>query len=194
MRVKKLIGRLYLWLFRWRREGGPPPLDRYVLVLSPHTSNWDFPNMLAFAWAFGLRDIRWVGKHTLFRFPLGLFMRWAGGLPVDRTAAHDTVTQLAEQFASRERLILGVAPSGTRKYRDHWKSGFYHVALAAGVPIVLAYLDYGQRRGGIGPPIELTGDVAADMDRVRTFYADKQGRDPERVSRIRLQIEDREAD
>lgn len=145
--------------------------------------------MLAIAWVYGIR-VSWMGKHTLFRRPFGPVMRSLGGIAVDRRAPHGVVGQMAEIFADREQLILAVPPEGTRKRVEHWKSGFYEIARAADVPIAAGFLDYRRRRGGIGPLIRPTGDVAADMDDIREFYADKTGRHPERFAVPRLRAED----
>lgn len=135
----------------------------------------------------------WVGKHTLFRAPFGWVMRALGGIPVERSAAHHMVEQLASEFAARPSLALAMPPEGTRSLAPHWKSGFYHVATTAHVPIALGYLDYARKEGGIGAPIAASGDLRADMDRIRAFYAGKAGRHPELQGPIRLPAEDEPA-
>lgn len=160
-----------------------------MLIAAPHTSNWDLAYLLAFAELFGVR-VSWLGKHTLFRPPLGFLMRRAGGIPVVRHQRGALVEQAAQLFAERDELALVVPAEGTRSAAAHWKSGFYHIARSAGVPIVCGYLDYARRRGGFGPTIVPTGDVAADMDRVRAFYADKTARYPEKFGPVRLREED----
>lgn len=139
--------------------------------------------------AFGVR-LSWAGKSTLFRGPLGWIARRLGGIAVDRTAPQDLVSQLVASFRSREKLGLVIAPSGTRSRTDYWKSGFYHLARAANVPVVLAVLDYGKKEGGFGPTIHVTGDVRADMDRIRAFYAGATPRRPENLGPIRLRSEE----
>jgi 1-acyl-sn-glycerol-3-phosphate acyltransferase len=186
--VKKLIGRAYLNLLGWRSLGGAPRLRKYVLVAAPHTSNWDFPLLLAFSWVHDVR-VSWLGKHTLFRGPMGWFFRATGGIPVDRRAAQGVVASVAAAFRDADRLIVAISPEGSRSHREHWKSGFYHVARTANVPIVLGVLDYGRREGGFGPVIEPSGDVHADMDRIREFYADKQGKRPAQFGPVRLREE-----
>jgi len=183
------MGRLYLWLGGWRHIGVLPTMDRCVLVAAPHTSAWDLPAMLAFAWVRGVSP-RWMGKHTLFAGWKGAFLRWTGGIPVDRGSPHQVVSQLAEIFGRSDRLMLVVPVEGTRAYRDHWKSGFYHIASQAQVPIVLTVLDWGRKEGGFGPTIWPGGDVARDMDRIRAFYAGRHGKWPERCGRIHLREED----
>lgn len=168
----------------WTLRMEDPLTDRYVLAVAPHTSNWDFPLGLLVAWALEL-DANWMGKHTLFRGPMGTVMRSIGGIPVDRGAASDIVEQLADRFATSDHLVLGVAPEGTRGATDHWKTGFWRIARAADVPIVLAYLDYGRREVGIGGAFMPTDDQAADFARIAAFYAGKQGLKPENAGTIR---------
>lgn len=183
------LGRNGLRLAGWRVEEPAPQAPKYVLLAAPHTSNWDFVVMMAAGMALGVWP-HWVGKHTLFAPPLGWFARRLRGIPVDRRAAANMVEQLAAQFAGRDRLVLAMPPEGTRGRALHWKSGFYHVALAAGVPVALGYVDFGRKVAAIGPLLQPCGDMRADMDRIRAFYADKTGRHPERQGPIRLKAED----
>jgi 1-acyl-sn-glycerol-3-phosphate acyltransferase len=187
----RFIANLLLRLGGWRAEGAPPATDKYVLIAAPHTSNWDFVWTLALAGHYGIR-IRWVGKHTLFRFPFGWFMRALGGIPVRRDKRQSFVNQMAELFDRDGPLCLVVAVEGTRGYAPHWKSGFYHIARTARVPILMGYLDYGRMRGGFGPLVEPTGELHRDMNSFRAFYADKVGKFPQRSSPIRL-VEEVEA-
>ena len=173
--MKKLIGRVALWLGGWEIDGAPPTAPRYVLIAFPHTSNWDFIWVLAFAWAMDV-EISWMGKEEIFRWPFGGFMRRLGGIPVRRKARANQVDQLVERFRNAERLALVVPAEGTRHWVPRWKSGFYHIARAAGVPVVLSFLDYGRKVGGFGPALRLTGDVRRDMDVVRAFYAPMRGK------------------
>ena len=180
------LGRLWMWWFGWNVIGAPPQnTKKAILIACPHTTNWDLPFMLAAAFVYRL-DVSWLGKHTLFRPPLGWLLRWLGGVPVDRRAPSGAVQQVANHIAKAERIALAVPPSGTRSKREHWKSGFYWMAHSAGVPIMLAYLDYQKKEAGIGPTIPVTGDVKKDMDIIRAFYADKQGLYPELKTTIRL--------
>jgi 1-acyl-sn-glycerol-3-phosphate acyltransferase len=165
-----------------------PASPRFVLIAAPHTSNWDLAYLLALAESFDLR-VSWLGKHTLFYPPLGFVMRRVGGIPVVRHQRGQLVAQATKLFAERETLALVVPAEGTRSRAEHWKSGFYHIARSAGVPIVCGYLDYARRRGGFGLTLDATGDVRADMDRIRAFYADKVGRYPEKFGPVRLQEE-----
>jgi 1-acyl-sn-glycerol-3-phosphate acyltransferase len=172
----------------WQPGGRRPAPRKYVLIAAPHTSNWDLPYLLAFAVVFDVR-ITWMGKHTLFRGPMGWIMRWLGGIPIRRDRSADRVQQMARAIEAADSMALVVATEGTRSYTAHWKSGFYHIARTAGVPIVLSYLDYARRRGGFGPELMPSGDIREDMDEIRAFYADKQGRYPEKVGEVRLKEE-----
>jgi len=175
-----------LRLTGWELAGRAPDVARCVVIFAPHTSNWDFPILLLVRWAFGMR-VHYLGKHTLFRAPFGWFFRLTGGIPVDRTEPHQLVLRTAQRFAERDELWLAIAPEGTRQRTDHWKSGFYHLALAARVPVLLAFIDARRRQCGLGPLIELSGDVERDLERLRSFYADKQGIRPELTSELRFQ-------
>ena len=186
--LKRWIGRTYLRAFGWREEGERPRAPTYVLIAAPHTSNWDLPFTLALSYVYDV-PIRWAGKHTLFRFPFGLPMRMLGGIPIRRHARENRVTQLASLFSQRPDLVLTVPAEGTRSRVEHWKSGFYRIALAADVPIVCGYLDYARKRGGFGLELHPTGDVTADMDQIRAFYADKVGKYPELFGPVRLREE-----
>ena len=186
--MKRRVARAVLWVFRWRLEGRRPDLDRYVLIAAPHTSNWDFVWMMTMALALDMK-IAWLGKHTLFDGPAGILLRKLGGIPVVRDSGGEYVRRLAERFAAVKQLALVVPPEGTRGKTDCWRSGFYRIAAAAGVPVVLSYLDFGQRRGGIGPSVELTGNLRADMDTIRSFYDGMTGKYPQRSGPIRLKGE-----
>ncbi len=188
-RLARGVGALYLRLAGWRVEGCLPDFAKGVLIAAPHTSNWDLPFMLAIAYVLGLRP-SWLGKRELFRWPFGWLMRWLGGVPVDRRASQNLVQQAIDRFASAQRLFLVVPPSGTRRRATHWKSGFYHIARGAGVPIICTFLDYRRKVGGIGPVLRPSGDVRADMRTIRGFYADIVGRYPALATPVRLREED----
>jgi 1-acyl-sn-glycerol-3-phosphate acyltransferase len=188
--VARTLGRVYLRLVGWRVDGEMAAgVDAAVVVAAPHTSNWDMPLMLAVAFTLGFRP-RWLGKHQMFRRPFGGFMRWLGGIPVNRSSPHGLVDQTVAAFAASGGLMLVIPPSGTRAKRAYWKSGFYHIARQARVPIVLSYLDYRRRVGGIGPVLVPSGDLAADMDVVRAFYATVTPRHPAQAASVRLVEED----
>jgi 1-acyl-sn-glycerol-3-phosphate acyltransferase len=181
--------RLLLRAFGWRLEGPLPAEPKFVLIAAPHTSNWDLVLMLLCSLSYGMWP-SWVGKHTLFRAPLGWLLRLLGGIPIDRRSRGNRVEQLAALFATRGRLVLAIPPEGSRSSHTHWRSGFYWVAHTANVPVCLSFLDWGRRQAGLGPLLRLTGDLSADMDLVRTFYAGKTGRFPGMQGPIRLEGED----
>ncbi len=186
--MKRWLGGLYLRLTGWKLLGGPPPAKKCVIVAAPHTSNWDVPAMLAMSYVLGIR-ISWVGKHTLFTWPLGYLMRALGGVPVDRRSRHNAVEQLAAEFSRRAELYLVVPPEGTRGRAEYWKTGFYYIAVEAGVPIVLGLLDFGKHEGGLFKVIHPSGDIRADMDLIRAFYTGVSGRNPECFGPVRLKEE-----
>jgi 1-acyl-sn-glycerol-3-phosphate acyltransferase len=161
---------------------------KFVLIAAPHTSNWDFPFMLATAYAMRVR-ISWFGKHTLFLPPWGWLMRKLGGIPVDRRAPQSLVSQMAERFRSSGELVLAVPPEGTRGKVDVWKSGFYRIASESGVPIGLGYLDYERKLCGLGMFVMPSGNVKEDMDKIRGFYQSIRGKYPELESEPRLREE-----
>lgn len=187
--MMKALANLLLRIGGWRVEGEPPAARKYVLIAAPHTSNWDFIWVLSFGFHYGIK-IRWVGKHTLFRWPYGWFMRMLGGVSVRRDRRQNFVKQMADALVAADSMCLVVPVEGTRGYVDHWKSGFYHIARTAGVPIVMSFLDYSRKVGGIGPTLEPTGNIRRDMDILRAFYAGKIGKVPANTSAIRLAEEE----
>jgi 1-acyl-sn-glycerol-3-phosphate acyltransferase len=186
--VKKLIAGMYLRLLGWRVVGTKPDFPKVVIALAPHTSNWDLPIGLAISFVLGVK-LSWLGKRTLFRRPFGSFMRWLGGIPIDRSSPQNTVERLAIRFAESDALALAIPVEGTRGYRDYWKSGFFYIAERADVPIVLAFLDYPRRVGGLGPIVDPRDGIEVVMGQNREFYRDKLGRYPENVGRVRLRDE-----
>src|SRR5262245_13591083 len=183
--MRQWLANTLLKVFGWRAERDLTDLPKCVLVVAPHTSNWDFPVMLALATALRIKAT-WMGKHTLFRPPLGWIMRWLGGLPINRSARNNVVEQAIQSFRKRDRLVLAILPEGTRKRTSYWKSGFYHIAVGAQVPIALGYADYRRKVGGIGPVFMPSGDVEADMALIRDFYSGMTGKRPDQFSEIRL--------
>ncbi len=161
----------------WRVEGAlPPEAARSVFIAAPHTSNWDLPYTLMCAFVLGL-DIRWMGKASLFRFPFGPVMRWLGGIAVRREQSNNLVAASAQALTeARGPLQLVVPPEGTRGKTRRWKTGFYFIAQQARVPIILAYMDYTDKRAGLGPVFVPTGDVDADMAQIKRFYAPIRGK------------------
>jgi len=174
-----------LRLFGWRVVLAQPVPQKCVVVFYPHTSNWDFAVGLLAKWVTGV-DFRWIGKHTLFATPMGRwFLRW-GGIPVDRGDAAGFVEQIAAMYAAQDDFQVVITPEGTRGRTEHWKSGFYRVALAARVPVGLAFIDLSTRRVGIGRWLDLEGDEERDLAAIRAFYADKRGWNPTQAGPIRF--------
>jgi 1-acyl-sn-glycerol-3-phosphate acyltransferase len=154
---------------RWRIAGDIPDLPKMVLIVAPHSSNWDFIVGVAAKAAMRLR-VRFLGKNGLFRFPLGILMRYLGGIPVDRSAANDVVTSVVSQFDRRQRMLLAIAPEGTRKPVDRWRTGFYHIARGAGAPILPIAFDWGSKTIRIGELFLPTGDLDADLYALRQRF------------------------
>ena len=186
--VKLMLGRTWLKITGWKYEGNLPATGKYILICEPHTSNWDFIYLLAAMFVDRIK-VSWLGKHTLFKKPFGTIMKWLGGIPIDRRSTHGVVEQIADHFAANENLMIALAPSGTRAKRDHWKSGFYHMAHTAQVPLLLGYVDFPTKTVGTGPLIVLSGDFKQDMDVIREFYAEIRGDHPELESDIILKEE-----
>lgn len=171
-----LLSRIVQWLLvrlyrhrGYRIEGGHPGVSRCVITGAPHTSNWDFIFVLGAVEQLGLKPA-FIGKHTLFKWPMTRFMRDMGGIAVDRGKTKNFVEQVVSAFERTEELALVVAPEGSRGSDGVWRSGFYHIAAGAGVPIVPAWVDQENRRGGIGEPIWPSGDYHADLARIAEFY------------------------
>jgi 1-acyl-sn-glycerol-3-phosphate acyltransferase len=186
--MRVVLARIVLRLARYRVTGTPPVGETCVLVAAPHTSNWDFPLMLAMAWRSGLSPV-WLGKQEMFRWPFGALFRALGGIEVDRDRPAGIVDRLAERARSGHVSAIVVPPEGTRSTGEFWKSGFRRIAIDARIPIVLSYLDGATRRGGFGPSFHPSDDVVADMDVIREFYADKHGVRPGRFTTPRLREE-----
>lgn len=183
--LRRLLARVYWLCSRWRLRSEPAPARPTVLIGAPHTSNWDFVLMLAIAWRLGI-PVRWLGKASLFAGWRGPVMRGLGGIAVQRDDASRVVDEVVARVRAGEVFGLVVTPDGTRGGNAHWKSGFYRIAREAGMPVTLGYVDRTTMTTGLGPTIELTGDVAADMGRIRAFYADKAGLRPDRRTEPRL--------
>lgn len=179
------VGRLYYRLTGWKLVGEMPDVPKSVIVVAPHTSNWDFMVFMMGSFVLGIRG-QWLGKHTLFIGPLGWLFRKFGGIPLDRSSKHDLVSQAVTALKESPQMNLVLSPEGTRKKSDHWKSGFYYFALGAQVPILLAYADYRTKTAGIGATIWPTGDVEADLANIRAFYQGITPRHPGQESDIRF--------
>lgn len=177
-RLTRILGRLVLGMGGIRWVGPLPNLKKFVMIGAPHTSNWDFVYGMALLMALGVR-VNWIGKHTIFRPPFGGIMRWLGGVPVDRERTAGLVEQVCEAMAAADKMIIGLAPEGTRKPVDRWKSGFYRIAVGAGVPIVIGVIDFGNRELRADAVFEPTGDADADMAAIREHYRGVKGKRPD---------------
>ena len=172
----------------WRLSGEPPDLRKYLIVFGPHTCNWDLLLGLLTKAGFGLKA-SWLAKEAIFRWPIAGLLRRLGGIPVRRNQREGLVGQVVAAYAAADSLIVGMTPEGTRSLTRYWKSGFYHIALGARIPIVLASIDRPTRRIALGPTLQLSGDPHRDMEAIRFYYANVQGIHPEKASPVRLREE-----
>lgn len=176
-RWHRLLAPAAKWLLRrwgWRLVGELPDAPRYVIIAAPHTSNWDFVLMVLAVFEAGI-GLHWMGKHSLFRGPFGRLMRWLGGIAIDRRRAGNAVAAMVEKFRQREKLVLVITPEGTRSRVERWKTGFYHIAHAADVPIMLVYVDGRKRELGLGPLYHPSGDIERDLPEIQRYYAGFEG-------------------
>ena len=171
----------------WRFEGALPDVPKFVIIVAPHTSNWDFPVGVMAYFSIGFR-ISFLAKHSVFGWPWGVFMRWLGGIPVERSVSRDRVSESIAAFNGSDQLILVIAPEGTRKLVPRWKTGFYHVAHGAQVPIVPIYFDFETRMIGIREPFHTTGDIARDLAEIELFFRDRKGKNPEDFQPVALPV------
>lgn len=174
--LSRLVRRVLVAIYRWRGwsvEGGHPGIDKFIITGAPHTSNWDFVFFIGVADSIGIRP-SFVGKHTLFRWPMKRFMRDMGGISVDRSRrGSNNVEQVAQAFSAADTMALVMAPEGSRSGTGEWRTGVWHMARAAGVPIVPAWVDHRTMKGGIGTPVWPTDDIGADLSRIAAFYLSK---------------------
>ena len=181
--VLRSVSLLAIKLFGWKVEGRFPEVPKFVMIAAPHTSNWDLPHMLFFAFYYKAK-VYWMGKQTIFKKPFGTICRWMGGIPIDRSKSNNIVEESVEQFNCRDKFVLIVPPTGTRKKVTKWKTGFYYIALQAKVPIALGFLDYKKKVGGFGPLFYPTGDIEADMESILNFYQGITGKYPDQSSMV----------
>lgn len=167
----------FLKLTGWKVVGSlPPGAEKSVFIAAPHTSNWDLPYTLMVAFSLRL-NLYWMGKEELFKPPFKGLMMWLGGLPVQRDKSNNLVAaSVAAIQAATGPLQLTVAPEGSRSKARYWKTGFYHIAVGAQVPIVMAFLDYGSKTGGLGPTLQPSGNIEDDMVAIKAFYAPFKGK------------------
>ena len=167
--ILRAISIVILKILRWQTRGGELPHQKFVLIGAPHTSNWDFPLMLMVVLKLRLR-VFWMGKHTLFPFPFAGFMKWLGGIPINRSASHNVVRETVRQFKENKDLVVLVPPEGTRSKVARWKTGFYHIANIAEVPILMGYVNAEKKEAGFADFFYPTGDVEGDLEKIREFY------------------------
>ena len=173
----RAMGKLFMAVCGWKVEGEFPAVPKMVIVAAPHTSNWDFVFGVAAMFVIGAQ-ISWIGKHTLFQWYSDGIMRWLGGVPVDRRVSRGTVAQVVDIVEARAKMIITVSPEGTREKVARWKTGFYHIASGAKIPILLTGFDYSKKLVRIGPLFHPTGNLEPDLEAIRAFYSDIQGRHP----------------
>ena len=172
--VLRIISVIILKLIGWKTREKELGKQRFVLIGAPHTSNWDVPLMLMVVLKLRQR-IFWMGKHTLFPLSFGWFMKWLGGVPINRNTSHNIVHETVCQYREHDELVNLIPPEGTRSKVQAWKSGFYHIANMAKVPILLGYVDAANKEAGLVDFFTPTGDIEKDMQEIRTFYANKKG-------------------
>lgn len=172
------FGTLSLFILGWKTKGDIPDIKKYVLIAAPHSSNWDFVFFLLIIFKFKL-SVHWMGKHSMFIWPFRGLLKKLGGIPVNRSGKTNIVQSMVNAFEISEKMILTIAPSGTREKVLSWKTGFYHIARQANVPIVCGFIDYKQKIGGIGSVFYPSGDIDADIADIRSFYDNFSGKYPE---------------
>ena len=173
--VSSTLGRMLMRLSGWRFEGVLPDVPKLVIAVAPHTTNWDFVIGVMVLWALDIK-ISFLGKHTLFRGAFGKWMRSIGGIPIDRESTHGVVGDAVQAFERTQRMVLALAPEGTRQLGKGFKMGFLHIAHGANVPVLLAYFDFSRKVIGFGPMLVTTGDVEGDMQIVLDFYRPIRGK------------------
>ena len=181
----KFLAKTILKLSGWRIDASLPKEKKFVLIGAPHTSNWDLPIGLLCFWSVPIH-LTWVGKKQLFVGPLNYFFRMLGGIPVDRSVHTGFIEQISHQFDTREEMIFGLTPEGTRSRTAYWKTGFYYIALQAKVPVCFAYIDYPSRTIGFGEMLYPSGDIEKDFEKIKLFYADKKGKYPEKQGPVKI--------
>lgn len=179
--LTRAIGRTVMRLTGWQLTGAMPDLEKFVIVVAPHTSNWDFVHATAAKVSLGL-EARWIGKHTLFRWPFSMLLRRMGGFPVKRDRAQAVVSQVVAEFAARAQMVFVLAPEGTRARVEKWRSGYWHIASQARVPFVPVGLDYARKAVVIGTPLAPTDSQEHDERALRAFFANIHPRKPEQYA------------
>jgi len=171
----KAISRLVLKLKGWTVTGTVPNVEKYVIISAPHTSNWDFVYAVLMAGANNI-NLHWMGKHSIFKWPFSTVMTWMGGIPVKREKNNNIVDETIDVFNKRESFVVAIQPEGSRDKVRYWKTGFYNIAHGAGVPVLLAYLDYEKKECGFGPLFHLSDNLEEDMKKIKAFYVGVKGK------------------
>jgi len=187
---------LWYWLYRllgWDGEYRHPDTEKFIIIVAPHTSNFDFLIGFIFSRAFAIPFPNFLAKDSAFRGMIGKLGRKVGGIPVNRSERTNFVDQVAAEFQKRDRMILAITPEGTRSHTEYWKTGFYHMAMKANVPVIMAYIDYARKFISCGDVAEITGDMEADMAKIRAYYANVTARHPHRHGEIRFRPTDGES-
>jgi len=172
--ILRFISIIILKIIGWNAKGEETTIKKFVLIGAPHTSNWDFPLMLMVVLKLKL-SVFWMGKHTLFPFPFAGLMKWLGGIPINRSASHNVVRETVKHYKENKELIVLIPPEGTRSKVSEWKTGFYHIANMANVPILLGYVDAKNKEAGFVDFFYPTGNSEKDMDEIQKFYAPLKG-------------------
>lgn len=189
--LKDILRGISVFLFKiigWEKVGQLPDISKYVIILAPHTSNWDLFYGISTAFALKL-DICFMAKKELFRWPFGPLFKFLGGVPIDRDKSINVVDQIIQRYNENEKYVIAITPEGTRSKTKYWKTGFYHIASGANVPILLGFLDYSTKKGGAGPLITPTGNIEHDIQIIRDFYSKIAGRYSEKVAPISVSQE-----
>ncbi len=174
-----------LTILGWSVAKNLPEDKKFVVIAAPHTSNWDFLYFILFAWSTGLK-FHWIAKHTLFKGPFGKIFKWMGGIPINRQIRSNSIEQIAEEFDKHENYIVTIAPEGTRSKAKYWKTGFYHIARQAKVPVALGFINYNRKIVGIADKYYPSENLKEDLIKIKKFYEDKTGKHPSLHSEIKL--------
>lgn len=183
--IPRAIGRTFLYILGWKFTPAKKGITKAVAIMAPHTSTWDIVIGMAYMMSSEVK-INWVGKKSLFTSPLGFFFTLLGGIPLDRENAKDTVGQVVQIFDNSDRFVYGISPEATRDYRPCWRSGFYHIAKRADVPMLLFFMDFKTKHVGCGPMVEATGDIKNDILKIKAFYDTVSAKNPEKMAPVRL--------
>ncbi len=189
-RILQAIGIFYFWLAGWRMTSHFPSTPKMLVIAGPHTSNWDGWHVIVASWIARV-DLKWMVKAEAIRWPFGWFIKWAGGVPIQRDASYNVVAQSARQLKEADDMLLLVAPEGTRKKSDYWKTGFYWIAHQADVPMLCARMDYGTKTISFTGPYHPTGNIEADIEKIWADFRAVSALHPEKVSDMRLREKDK---